>query len=317
MNAKLSRLSMCRLNPTRPRVPKVPKTRRELERTDILITYMDNNDSHLQINEACLVESDKFVGCTAKFDEEWNVIPLRPDLYPKESSHDPSHANYSVDPKFEERGKSLVLAGQSTCFIGVSPGIDRFGKSINYASGTAFFVGPSTLITAAHIVPDGNRQIVAQYPGARRATSFVDNLFNAANPLHLETFKCKFKATGRPNADITILEVCGTYRAPVHLEVNQVLLTPNDCVDVIGYPGMYNERYVREMHDKPVDGEIVDNVLDLLPKSRLIVTHGPVNSGGMMPTYRLSTVRGMSGSPVILNGKVVGKAFIFSTLTIG
>ena len=321
MTAKLPRLSMCRLNPTRPKVPKVPKTLRELERTDILITYMDNNDSNLQINEACLVESDQFVGCTAKFDDQWNVIPLRPDLYPKESSLDASTTDYSVDPNFEERGKSLVLAGQSTCFIGVSPGLDRFGKPINYASGTAFFVGPTTLITAAHIVPDGNRKIVAQYPGARRATSFVENLFDTVTSQHLETFKCKFKATGRPNADITILEVCGTYRATVHLEINQVLLTQNDYVDVVGYPGMYNERYVREMHDKPVDGEMLDNVLDnilnLLPRSRLVVTHGPVNSGGMMPTYRLNTVRGMSGSPVILNGKVVGKVFILSMLTVG
>ena len=46
-------------------------------------------------------------------------------------------------------------------------------------------------------------------------------------------------------------------------------------------------------------------------KVGLVVTHGPVNSGGMMPTYRLSTVRGMSGSPVILNGKVVGNSSFY------
>jgi len=199
----------------------------------------------------------------------------------------------------------------------VSPGRDRFGKSITYASGTAFFVGPTTLITAAHIVPDGNRKIVAQYPGTRRATFFVHHLLNPNNPLNLETFECKCKTTGRPNADIAILEVCGTYRAPLHLEVGQLALNQNDYVDVIGYPGVYNERYVSEMHDKPVDGDIVEDVLELLPKSRLVITHGPVTSGGMMPTYRLSTVRGMSGSPVIMNGKVVGKNFqLLSILTV-
>ena len=49
-----------------------------------MITYMDNKEGDLQDNEACLVEDDKFVGCTAKFDEHWKVIPLRPDLFPKE-----------------------------------------------------------------------------------------------------------------------------------------------------------------------------------------------------------------------------------------
>src|SRR5262249_23301632 len=33
-------------------------------------------------------------------------------------------------------------------------------ETIKYGSGT-FFVSPTTLITAAHIVPDGNRKIVA------------------------------------------------------------------------------------------------------------------------------------------------------------
>ena len=126
--------------------------------------------------------------------------------------------------------------------------------------------------------------------------------------MNLKTFECKCKATGRPNADIAILEVCGTYRAPKHLEVDRTALSQNDFVDVIGYPGVYNESYVSSMHDKPVDGDILDDVMDLLPKSRLVITHGPVTSGGMMPTYRLSTVRGMSGSPVMLTGKVVGES---------
>jgi hypothetical protein len=38
----------------------------------------------LQDNEACLLEENNFVGTTAKFDDAWGIIPLRPDLRPKE-----------------------------------------------------------------------------------------------------------------------------------------------------------------------------------------------------------------------------------------
>ena len=93
------------------------------------------------------------------------------------------------------------------------------------------------------------------------------------------------------------------------------MLNQNDYVDVIGYRGIYSERYVSDIHEKPVDGEILDDVLDLLPKCGLIITHGPVTSGGRMPTYRLSTVRGLSGSPVIVDHKVVGMVFKASILS--
>ena len=74
-------------------------------------------------------------------------------------------ANCSVDPQFEMREEQLVLAAKSTCFIGVKPGLDDDGKPTPSASGTAFFVGPTILVTAGHLVPDGKRKIVAQHPG--------------------------------------------------------------------------------------------------------------------------------------------------------
>ena len=37
-------------------------------------------DNDQQGNESCLTEGDKFVGTTAKFNEDWDIVPLRPDL---------------------------------------------------------------------------------------------------------------------------------------------------------------------------------------------------------------------------------------------
>lgn len=56
--------------------------RRELERTtDIFFedTVMEA-DNDWQGNESCLTEGDNFVGTTAKFSVNWDIVPLRPDL---------------------------------------------------------------------------------------------------------------------------------------------------------------------------------------------------------------------------------------------
>jgi hypothetical protein len=209
------------------------------------------------------------------------------------------------------REESLVLAAKSTCFIVVKPGLDDDGKPISYASGTAFFVGPTTLVTAGHLIPDGKRKIVAQFPGIRNATFFVEDHFDDPASHGLQTFHCKFVGTGRPNADISILQVIGPYRAENYLEVHHCNLNSEDLqsVDVVGYTGMYTARYVRNMnHATHRDG--VNDVETLFPKRELIITHGPIVLGGIMPTYRLSTVGGMSGSPVLLNGAAIGTATI-------
>ena len=109
------------------------------------------------------------------------------------------------------RKDGLVLGAKSTCFIVAKPGIDDDGKSIFYASGTAFFVGPTTLVT---VVPDGKRTIIAQVPGTRNATFFVEDHFHDPAARGLKTFQCKFIGTGRPNADISVLQVIGQFQFP-------------------------------------------------------------------------------------------------------
>lgn len=61
-----------------------PATRKRHQLTTDIFLPEVVNDNDLQVNEACLTEDNKFVGCTAKFNAEWGILPLRPDLCPKE-----------------------------------------------------------------------------------------------------------------------------------------------------------------------------------------------------------------------------------------
>jgi hypothetical protein len=57
--------------------------REKLEQTtDIFITDTTMDEDDMQGYEACLTdpEDKKFVGTTATFDQNWDIIPLRPDL---------------------------------------------------------------------------------------------------------------------------------------------------------------------------------------------------------------------------------------------
>ena len=259
-----------------------------------------------QDNESCLVEDDKFVATTAKFNDQWEIIPLRPDLRPKEYGLILLCADNSVNPRFELRQPRLVHAAQSTCFIGVSPGVNDRGKEVPYASGNAFFVGPRTLITAAHLVPDTKRRILAQMPGTRQRTMLVETLFK--NPA-FEVLECKCIATGYPDVDISILQVVGSWRAEKYLEIKDIRLNPEGKadVDLMGYAGLYNEYYVQSMNPRTLPYEEVEDFIELFPKTKLLISHGPIVKYGIMPTYAVSTVSGMSGCPVLYDGDAIGK----------
>ena len=71
---------MCLLRPLRFRLARICH---KPDLTDMMVIDVNEVDDSL-VPESCLVEDDKFVGCTAKFSDEGKIVPLRPDLYPKE-----------------------------------------------------------------------------------------------------------------------------------------------------------------------------------------------------------------------------------------
>ena len=92
-------------------------------------------------------------------------------------------------------------------------------------------------------------------------------------------------------ADITILDCSEShFRATEWLELEQVVLSHDLKVDVIGYPGEYTSSYLRDTQGVRIGRSELADVMELLPKCELTVTHGPVIRGGKMPTHRLSTI---------------------------
>ena len=83
-------------------------------------------------------------------------------------------------------------------------------------------------------------------------------------------------------------------------------------MDIISYPGLYGDDYIVATQGEAADSkEAISDINDLLPKCELIVSHGRVLDEFRTQTttsYRVSTIGGMSGSPVVINGKAVGSS---------
>ena len=208
-----------------------------------------------------------------------------------------------------------MSAARSTCNIGVKRHVTTDGK---YASGTAFFVGPKTLLTAGHVVSDSKDIIIIEKPGILKATYFVEHLFQPTQSTIVQRYRCKLVDTLSRNADISVLQVLGDFTADNYLTVKQESLD-DDChypVDILGYPAAYTDKQVQRMHpsEELVDGDMIHDIEALFPKRQLVITHGSIISGGNHPVYQLSTVGGMSGAPVVLNGNVIGESIHLSAM---
>ena len=201
----------------------------------------------------------------------------------------------------------MIAVAKSTCFIGVSC------KDNSPISGTSFFVSPTLLLTAGHIASDKKQRIVAQTPGTQHAELYVEVLFDKPD---VDTFECEMVETGWPHIDVSVLRVKGEYKSRHWVEIGQQALRVGDPVDIIGYPGLYSERNVLIMQTPAIrpDRDANRAVFDLFPKCELIASYGLIDFECDLPTYQLSSVVGMSGSPVLSGDKVVGKTSLL-TLT--
>lgn len=206
-----------------------------------------------------------------------------------------------IAPDFQERKEALVKVAKCTCSLAA-----RYPDD-NYATGTAFFVGPTTLLTARHVAPDHTTDVVAQLPGVRTAIIDSEKLFDE-NPV-VETFVCRVVLDGPAwLVDVTILDCSNShFRAVEWLELDRTSLKKGVKVDLVGYPGAYSSQYVAKTQELPLLGKSeYRDIEELLPSHELTITHGAVILGGKTCTYRVSTIGGMSGSPVVVSGKAVG-----------
>src|SRR5438045_5376008 len=94
-------------------------------------------------------------------------------------------ANLSIDPEFHTRRGQLEFAAKCTCYAFLPSVTGRM------CTGTAFFVGPRTLITVGHLAPKVGTVVKAQLPGTREVEAQSENLwFNTSSSSSPSTIKC-------------------------------------------------------------------------------------------------------------------------------
>jgi hypothetical protein len=89
-------------------------------------------------------------------------------------------------------------------------------------------------------------------------------------------------------------------------------MAPGVEVDVIGYPGLYSPQYLVDTH-RADNKEDIRNILELFPSCELTVSSGRIleHRTATTASYSVSTIGGMNGSPVIVDGtNVGGRCFI-------
>lgn len=196
----------------------------------------------------------------------------------------------------------------ATCTCNIAAKYPSNGLTYGYA--TAFFVGPTLLLTAAHIYDGADTEIVAQLPGRQTTHVDIKQLFLEKPPI--QVFKCSALLLNRPvAADILVLDCSSSgYRAHSWIDISRNYLVDGVGIDLVGYPGPYSPQYVADTQNMPeVSATDIDDLRDLLPACQLTISYGTVMKEFRAPilrSYRVSTIGGMSGSPVVLGGKAVG-----------
>lgn len=170
--------------------------------------------------------------------------------------------------------------------------------------GTAFFVAPSTLITAGHCVADiGKANLIISMPGIPVVES------KEIRDGDIDTIKCTVKALlynpKQPGADIAILD-CGSFRSKNFLQISQNKLEPNTVVDIIGYPGQVTRPWVEKHEGLQSPRQSIAEATKLLPMDHLVASRGHVTNSNSTISYYLSSVRGMSGGCLLSGGKAHG-----------
>jgi hypothetical protein len=107
-----------------------------------------------------------------------------------------------VNPQLDRRKETLTNVATCTCYIAAKY------SSGDFAYGTAFLFGPTTLLTAGQIYKSEGTEIVAQHPGVQATEPDIRKLFSDASPV--EKFQCSVVVSQRPLADILILH-CSSY----------------------------------------------------------------------------------------------------------
>ena len=229
-----------------------------------------------------------------------------------------------ISPESKDESQARIV----TSFVDIEEDLHRVASATcsiytkysetRYGSATAFFILPTILLTAGHVVDGvGRAQIFGMPPGSRKASN-PRRVFN--DPRSSQRFQCFVKERRYVSSkeDIAILET-RDYVSPSLVTPNLDLQPSlNQMIYIVGYPGEYTMTQMLEDNlDDRVDDldEAHSQCKRTLPPFTLTASYGKVaqNTNADNPTYKASTIRGMSGSPVVFQGSVIGTGCLSSS----
>ena len=224
---------------------------------------------------------------------------------------------------FADAYDSIQEARKATSLLMVEY-LDSNDCPVGRTYATAFFVGKSTLLTAAHsvvVVPkelSKNIKIKIRLfnPGqvchdmnevrAGRPFTIVCRVLAYLSPSNLEK---PYTTKNDMCQDIAILSAKPMESASV-LKLSSESIPPGAIVDVIGYPGEQEIKWLLRNHENLRDKvNIKMRGEALLPPGSMVVTRGLTmedTTGTSLTLYTNSTSPGLSGSCLVYNGKVCG-----------
>jgi hypothetical protein len=213
-------------------------------------------------------------------------------------------------PSFVNDEAKIITAANCTVLL-VCDFTNKIG-SVTRHWGTAFFISPTHLLTAAHIcfgdTPNAKltRLFIVHPPGL----PFVN--YTALATDQLTTLECTIVGTvyGKKQCytsmnDIAILHA-GSIKVPYYLPLSTTLPLEGAAVNVIGYPGRIQPKWI-QMQPGIRDTDAGQKAAEiLLPERRLTISQGKVTATGPLISYDVSTCPGMSGACVLYNDQIVG-----------
>lgn len=162
-------------------------------------------------------------------------------------------------------------------------------------------------MTAGHVLSTGTLAR-AQYPGKLKVQRDFRAVLKKEIPASAFDVKAiaNYTSSGIDFGVLKTKDFSHDHWIPVDLSG---IINEEEVIDILGYPGFINGDQLLVSHRSITDSNVdqaVRNASLLLPSGILTVTCGTVIESGLLPTFAASTTHGMSGSPVIRNGKAIG-----------